>query len=210
MHAPQGLRFEPAIIVAFTSAQSPTVTHVRGSLLITVMQLLKEMGEWDSFLRQLSKEHHDTVHYSLAASWIDVTQFGACIDALDRVFVTEAQQAQLGQVLGTKIVHSLFGSLLSSIKPVGAESGIMLVMKHGERMYSRVYQGGGLIVTQVGPKDLHHELHGLPFASARCFQVMHAAFMRGMFLTLARMCVVRKAAARSGQPQAVALSISWV
>jgi hypothetical protein len=63
---------------------------------------------------------------------------------------------------------------------------------------------------KTGPKDVHHEVHGLPFAHSRYFRAAHMAFMRGMVTTMTKSCVVKPARTRIAHPDRFAISLSWV
>lgn len=210
MFSPHDLRFEPKIVGDFVGPEGATVTHVRGSLLIVFMQLLTDMGERPRFLRVLPTQYHEMVEYTLAASWVPASDFIAFFAALDETFADDEQLRRLGEQLGDRISKSLFGALLNSLRPAGSEEGIWLGVKHAERMWPRIYKGGGCTLTQVGPKDLLFEVHGLPFASSRCFQVLHAAFMRGLFLTMTKTCFVKPKPGRSRRAHAFTIQLSWV
>lgn len=204
------LRFEPKVVGDFVGPEGATVTHVRGSLLIAFMQLLTDVGERERFLTVLPTQYHELVEYTLAASWVSASDFIVFFAALDETFADDEQLRRLGERLGERISKSLFGALLASLRPAGTEEGMWLGMRHADRMWPRIYKGGGCTLTQVGPKDLLFEVHGIPFASSRSFQVLHAAFMRGMFLMLTKTCFAKPKLGRNRRENAFTIQLSWV
>ncbi|HEY6881407.1 MAG TPA: hypothetical protein VI299_25455 [Polyangiales bacterium] len=209
MTDPSRLRFTPKVIVNFTSPSGPTATQARAGLVIGMLDLLREMEQEQNFLAQVPEQLRDFLRSCVATTWIDAQDVRSVFHALDRTFPMAAGPARLGEALGNRLANSLFSALLSPFRAAGSD-GVLLAVKQADRMWARIYQGGGLVVTQTGPKDLHIEVFGLPFTDARTFQAIHGAFIRGMFLALVRTCVVRKATVRTGHMHACAIEVSWV
>jgi hypothetical protein len=206
---PSGLRYTSKVLVDFTSPAGPMMTQARAGLIIGMLELLREMGEEQNFLAEVSAQFRELLRYAVATTWVDGHEVQSMFEALDRTFVLANGPAKLGEALGAKLANSLFSALLSAFRPAGSE-GVLLAVRQADRMWARLYQGGGLVATQTGPKNLHVEVFGLPFSEARCFRIMHGAFIRGMFLTLVKTCLVRAAPTRTGRAGAYAIDISWV
>jgi hypothetical protein len=115
-----------------------------------------------------------------------------------------------GPALGGYILDNLFASVLRAARNAGAEAGAWMCLKHADRVWSRVYQGGGVSVIQAGPKDAIVEVHGLPFAESPTFRMMHTAFVRGIVMMVSRTCVAKVTRAREPRKGTLAIALSWV
>lgn len=204
------LRFEPKLLLEHVSSRGLKVTDVRGGLVLQSLKLLRDAGHYDAYASALPPEHRDTLLQALAASWVPAPALVAHFRVVDSLVPSDAQLARLGELLGTQIMDSLFASLIRTARSAGAEAGIWLALKQVDRIWNRMYQGGGVAVLQTGPKDAIFEVHGIPVASSRYFRLSHSAFVRAAILMVARVCVVKEVPARRPTPESLAISISWV
>jgi hypothetical protein len=204
------LRFEPIVLVDYMTAGSPLVTAVRGSLGVGVKKLLGDTGHYERYLALLPEENRDTAKFALAASWVPAEQAMMHCETVDALQLDDKEVQQMGQVLGGYILDSLFASVLRAARSAGADAGAWICLKHADRVWNRVYQGGGVSVIQAGPKDAVIEVHGLPFAASPAFRVMHCAFLRGIVMLVARTCVAKVTRAREARDGTLAVALSWV
>jgi hypothetical protein len=206
---PSKLGFAPKVLLDFTSPAGFVATHVRAGLVAGLLDLLRETKNDERFLALLPERLSSLVRHSMASTWIEAGDVEAMLDALDRTFELTSGPDKLGEALGERIANSMFSALLRTFRAAGSD-GVLLAVRQADRMWPRIYQGGGLVITQTGPKDLHLEIFGLSFARARTFRVIHGAFVRGMLLTLVRTCVVRSAPVRTMHAGAYAIEVRWV
>ena len=204
------LRFDPKLLLEHVSPRGPKVTDVRGGLVLQSLKLLRDVGLYDAYAEALPPEHRETLLEALAASWISAPALVAHFRVVDALVPSDAQLARLGELLGKQIMDSLFASLIRTARSAGAEAGIWLALKQVDRIWNRMYQGGGVAVLQTGPKDAIFEVHGVPVASSRYFRLSHGAFVRASVLMVARVCVVKEVPPRRASPDNLAISISWV
>ncbi len=204
------LRFEPIVHVDHMTPGQPTVVAVRGSLGVGIKKLLGTTGHYERYLELIPAELREPIRFSLAASWVPAAQAMAHCQAVDTLQLGEKEVREIGSVLGGYIVDNFFANVLRAARNAGADGGVWMCLKHGDRMWARVYQGGGLTVIQTGPKDAIVEVHGLPFAESPTFRVMHCAFLRGIVMMLARTCVAKVTRAREPRRGTLAVSLSWV
>lgn len=210
MLASTKLRFEPIVLVDYTTPGAPVVTATRGSLGVGVKKLLGATGHYDRYVELLPEEYREAAKFTLATSWVPAAQAVMHCQTVDALQLSEKEVQEIGQVLGGYILDNLFANVLRAARNAGAEAGAWMCLKHADRVWNRVYQGGGVSVIQTGPKDAIVEVHGLPFAESPCFRVMHCAFLRGIVMLVARTCVAKVARAREPRRGTLAVSLSWV
>jgi len=103
----------------------------------------------------------------------------------------------------------LFATLLRAARKSGAEFGIWTGLSQADRVWNRMYNGGGCKITQVGPKDALFEINGVPFATSRSYRLSHCGFLRGVIAMTARVCVV-KPIPRESRSDRYTVALSWV
>lgn len=85
MHYPPAPAWSEEVLCDHRSQGSPAVTHVRGTVLISSLQMLKQMGLYERYLENLAKTWRDEVLFAIALSWVPVVvadaHYAAC-DAL--------------------------------------------------------------------------------------------------------------------------------
>lgn len=198
------------MLVDYMTPGSPAVTAVRGSLGVGIKKLLSDTGHYERYLAALPEQNRDAAKYALAASWVPAAQAMAHCQTVDALQLSDKEVQEIGQVLGGYILDNLFASVLRAARNAGADAGAWMCLKHADRVWGRVYQGGGVSVIQAGPKDAIIEVHGLPFAESPAFRVMHCAFLRGIVMLVARACVAKVTRAREPRRGTIAVSLSWV
>lgn len=204
------LRYESKTIIDYMCPDRPRVTELRGSLVVGALRLLKDGDHFDRYLTTVAPERRETVDFSLASSWISCDLASAYFTSIDNLQLSDSQINKMGERLGAHILDSLFATMLRTARNAGAETGVWFFMKQLDRVWNRVYQGGGFTLLQTGPKDAVLEVHGLSFADSRCFRMMHGSFMRGMTMLMTRVCLVKPVRAREPRADRYAISISWV
>lgn len=209
MLAPHKLRFESKTLLNYVSPEGGQVNAVRGSLIVANHKLLKAAGHYERYLKALPTEHQDIAH-TLASSWAPAVHNEIHCQAIDAIGLTDEQLQQMGEMLGAHILDSLFATLLRSARSAGAENGIWLLMKQADRLFARIYQGGGCTVIQSGPKDALFEMHGIPFGRFNVYRALHCAFLRGVVMMVAKASVIKIVRPRDGKPDTVSASLSWV
>lgn len=206
----QKLRFESKVVLDYVSPQGAQVSAVRGSLMVANHKLLKAAGHFDRYLALLPKDHQDVASSTLAASWVPAEHNTIHCDTVDAMQLGEAELLRMGEMLGAHILDSLFATLLRTARNAGADAGVWLTLKQADRIFGRVYQGGGCSVVQTGPKDALFEIHGMPFANSAVFRMQHCAFLRGSLLLLTKTCIVKPTRSREPRKDTLAVAISWV
>jgi hypothetical protein len=206
----QKLRFEPIVLVDYITPGNPSVSAVRGSLGVGVKKLLGDTGHYERYLAMLPEANREAAKFALATSWVPARQAMVHCQTVDALGLSDKQVQEMGQVLGGYILDSLFASVLRAARSAGADAGAWICLKHADRVWNRVYQGGGISVIQAGPKDAIIEVHGLPFAESPAFRVMHCAFLRGIVMLVARTCVAKVTRAREPRRGTLAVALSWV
>jgi hypothetical protein len=210
MFQSQRLRYEPQVVVDYLSPHGPQVTDIRGMLIQSRLKLLKDAGYFEDYLARLHQSYQDSILNALASSWVPVETGIAHFNALDEMQLSDAQISHMAEPLGAGLFESLFATLVRAARNSGAEIGVWFGLKQSDRVFGRMYQGGGCKVSQIGPKDAIVEINGLPYANSRCFRVAHCGFLRGVFSVTTKACVCKVIPQAESRPDRLVVSLSWV
>lgn len=189
------------------SDAGPTVTHVRGTLIASSLQTLRELGHFARYEALLAREYHDSILFSLAMSWVPVEVATAHYQACDALALDRSQLASMGTIVSKRYADSFFGTILRTSRQAGLE-GPWLALRSLGRIWDRIYQGGAILVDRTGPKDAYLEKRGLPLAQIPYFRSAFAAWMVAIGELLVRKMHVRFIPARD--QRSFALAASWV
>jgi hypothetical protein len=210
MFSAQKLRFDSKVLLDYVSPEGAQVRAVRGSLVVANHKLLKAAGHFDQYLQMLPAEHKDIASSALASSWVSAEHNVMHCQTVDAMQLGEKELHRMGEMLASHLIDSLFATLLRSARSAGTEAGIWLFLKQADRVFARIYQGGGCRVVQTGPKDAVFEMNGMPFADSAVYRVLHLAFVRGAVMMIAKACVVKTVRTRDSLPTTLSVSLSWV
>lgn len=210
MFASARLNFDPTVLVDHVSPHGRVATDVRGMLIQSRLRKLREHGYYDDYIARLPDPHRETLVHALAASWVPVEASVAHFETLDSMMLSDAQIAHMSEPMGASFFESIFGGILRSIRNAGADAGAWIALKQADRVYGRMYQGGGVRVSQVGPKDALIEVSGLAFAHSRGFRVSHSAFVRGVVSLSTKSCFCRAQQPAGAPSDSFTLALSWV
>lgn len=210
MFAPESTRFEPQVVVDYTSPHGAVVSNVRAIVVQSAFAKLKEHGYYDDYMAEYPQDLALLTTQALASSWLPIEASIAHYATLEAIGLSDAQISRLGEESGAGLFDQLFATVVRAIRNAGGGAGIWFGFKQADRIMARIYNGGGCQVLQVGPKDAHYELRGLPAVSTRASRVTQAAFLRGVLSISTKVCVVKVVPASELRSDYIRLSISWV
>jgi hypothetical protein len=210
MFPSQRVGYEPQLIIDYLSPHGPTVTAVRAIMLQGALKQLQAAGHYDDFSARFPQSHAATLGEALASSWVPVDVYLSYLETLDSMPLSDAQISNVTERLGAELFDQLFATIVRAVRAAGAGAGIWFGFKQADRVLSRMFHGGTCKIFQVGPKDAHYEISGLPGADWRCSRLSHCSFFRGVLGITARTCVVKVVPAREPRPDRLTLAISWV
>jgi hypothetical protein len=191
------------------SEAGPTVTHVRGTLIASSLQTLKELGHFDRYREQVAREHYEAIAYAIAMSWLPVELAMAHYRACDALALSDVELARIGNSVSKRYADSFFGTMLRTSRKAGIE-GPWLALRSQGRIWDRVYQGGEISIYRTGPKDAYSEQRGLPLAEIPYFRHAYLAWFSALGELLVRKLHLRLVRPREPHPHTIAFAGSWV
>jgi hypothetical protein len=159
----------------------PLATRFRSTWLTSSLLAIRDRGRLDDYYAHLPKAHHEVVRNSVAGSWLPVEVAVAHYEACDTLHFTQLELVAIGRE-----VHShANASVLSMMVKLAASTGVTpwTAFSQMNRLWNRVWMGGGVGVYKIGPKEARMELVGWP--CARSIYIRHA--MRGVICGMLEM-----------------------
>lgn len=199
---------ERRVLLSHTSPGGPTAKHVRGSLIASSLQTLREVGLYDRYIALLHPTYRDEVLFALASSWLPLAVAEAHYQACEELDLDEARMAALGEAVSKRIMGTYLGTLVRTGRGIGPLSP-WLVLNQYHRVCERIVDGGTFIVTETGPKDAVVETRGLALFQFRYFRKAALGIFRGAALMFAKSCHVRELPG-ANKHDLLVVSLSWV
>lgn len=197
------------VLIDHFSAQSPTITHVRGIMMVNALANVRSVGMYEEYARLMPREYLEAVQQSVAMDWIPVAASLAHYEASDKLPLSDAQFASFGVRQAQRITETFLGGALRRARSLGIDT-VKQTIGQIDRLHERIYRGGGCSVIDVGPKDLVFEIHGFPFATTRSFKVAWVSYIEAIAQAFAKIAYVKLSRPREPHQHRLAITVSWV
>jgi hypothetical protein len=138
------------IILAFPPRVTP-VRNVRSTLLLAVRSSLQESGHYDAYCAAIAPAHRELILQTVAGVWVPIDAAMVHYGALDALRLSTETQMRLGGATFERIRGTLLGTMLRVANDAGVTPWTLLPQL--QRFWNRAFDGGGLQVVKVGPKE---------------------------------------------------------
>jgi hypothetical protein len=195
----------PEIVLPFPTTVAP-VRHARSTILLGSIAALRQAGHFERYSAALAPEHKSELLHAVAGTWIAVEVARSHYRACESLGLSPEEEVELGRVTFERTGDTMFGTVLRLAKGAGVTPWTLL--PHLQRFWQRGYDGGGLSVWRLGPKESRIELAQCSLSDARYFRNA----VRGLFGTVVQLFCTRAymqeiPAAR--KPGCMALRAQW-
>jgi len=196
------------LIIDHKSAAGPRVMQVRGTLLVSSLQALREFGYFERYLAKLPAGSRDAIVFCVANSWLPLelamTHYGAC-DAME---LSDRELENVGASVSQRIMGTFLGTLLRSGRSMGATPSPWIALRQYGRICDRLLEGGTHRVSEAGPKDAIVDTAGVPMFRFRYFRTATLGIMRGAAGVFAKTCFAKELP--NQDPERIQVSLRWV
>jgi hypothetical protein len=162
------VRVEDVLIAPPAIEKAGAVSHVRSTLVLSSVQSIKNHSLYEHYVKQLDPGMLETISAMIAGSWLPVETAMKHYRACDALGLSLSNEIALGYEVGSRIQSSLLGLLLKGAKGSGASPWTGL--GYLDRLWERVFSGGGVGLTKLGPKEARAVFVGLPLLSIPYFR----------------------------------------
>jgi len=181
------------------------VDHVRGTLINTSLQTLREMSLFDAYFQRLPQKEHERILSIVAGTWVPIDVALLHYRTCESLDVGPSTLAEIGNSVSKRFQ----GTFLSTVLRVAAGSGGVTPwtpLTQIQRLYDRVFQGGAVSVAKLGPKEARTDFIGNPLCSVGYYRGGLKAIIAATADLFSRKAIVREV--RSGETS-VSYRVSW-
>jgi hypothetical protein len=182
------------------------VAQFRSTMLTTSLKAIRDRGYEGRYLAVLPARYHDDVRACFAGMWLPIELGLAHYDACDALGLSAQEQLAIGKEVGLKIQGTFLGTMVKLAKAAGVTP--WLCLSQYQRLYDRLFVGGGVIVTRLGPKEARVEGLRLPLSRIPYFRTAFRGLNEAsceLFCTKAYVEEIKKLCT----PESIGLRISW-
>lgn len=197
------------VLLDHSSTHGAIMRNVRGSLIASSLQTLREQGHYERYLALLPAQFRDTVLYGVASSWLPLEAAEAHYQACDDLALDDTEIVAMGEAVSKRIMGTFLGTMLRTGRTVGATPTPWLVLCQYHRVCERILDGGKFMVIELGPKDAVVQTRGLPLFRSRYFRTATLGMFRGGVGVFAKSCYARELVDRSSR-DSLSVSLRWV
>jgi hypothetical protein len=166
---------ESEVILPFPAHIEP-VRAIRSTVIVGSFAVLRERGLFDAYAAALPPGERELLVNVVVGAWIPLNLVMVHYAACDSLALSPDAIAHMGRGVFDRISGTLLGTAVRMAKGAGVTP--WTVLPHLQRFWDRAYQGGGLSVTKLGPKEARGDV-----AHARlCESIYFRHALRGLLV----------------------------
>lgn len=123
------------------------------------MQSLRSRGLFERYSALLSHNYRDRVLNSVAGEWLSTEIALAHYSACDALRLTVEEQIGMGRDVSKRTHETFLGLVVKMARGFGVTPWV--VFPKINSLYMRIFRGGGIQITRLGPKDAKVQTVGL-------------------------------------------------
>ena len=194
-------------VLAFPSTLSP-VRRARSTIIIDSMNVIRASPHKDAYLALLPPAHRDELLAAVAGSWMPVTTALAHYHACDALHLPVDEQFRNGLRTFKGGGATVFGTIAKLARGLGASP--WTVLPHFQRFWERVYDGGGVSVVQLGPKEARIELVQFGLLESPYYRHALRGLVTGILESVCTKAYVVERPSPHGKRDSLTLRAQWV
>ena len=143
------------VVLDFPKPIQP-VRQVRSTVLLGSVQSIRDGGYFDAYVAALTPAHRESLLGVIAGMWMSIDVARAHYAACDALALPLESQLQLGRATFERTKGTLLGTTVRMAQHAGATP--WTIFPFFQRIWLRGYDGGGVRILKVGPKEAQVEL----------------------------------------------------
>jgi len=183
------------------------MTGVRSTILVSGLAALRERGLYDNWAAALDERTREAITTTIAGVWMPIDVVVRHYRACEGLGLSHDDAFAIGLSVGKRVQ----ATMLHLVRHVAQEIGVTpwTIGAQYDRIFSRMFEGGGFRMLKDGPKDAVIEMLQIPLAE---FGYFRSAFcgvnQAGMHLFAARSYV--RIIPGSVTDSSFAIRVQWV
>jgi hypothetical protein len=182
-------------------------TRFRSTWLTASVLALRDRGHFDAYVRALPEPYHARILQVDAQIWVPLEYAMVHYRACDLIGLENAEVETISEGV-TRHIH---GGSLSIVLRLARTTGVTpwVALQQLNRLWERVWEGGGCQVSKVGPKDAVVEVAGWPPSQFLYVQMGIPAICKAILQLFSRSVVARyDGVGRHGQTS-MRVHVAW-
>jgi hypothetical protein len=193
------------ILIPFPRAMT-TASQCKSTLLVSSIRTLQERGHYERYQAKLPRALRETVLEAIAGTWLPMDAAIGHYEACDSLGLTAHEQFEVGLDVGKRIQRSSLNTLVKLAAATGVTPWAGL--RSFQRLYERLFAGGGSQLVKLGPKDARVEVSNLPLARIPYFVHGYRGVIQGGLELFAKKAFVN-IVPKTSTPMNVAFHVAW-
>ena len=194
------------VFVSYQSPVGPRVTHCRGTLIVSSLEVLRRQGHFERYLPLLPRECRDELLATMPTSWLSISLARQHYQACHDLQLSAPALDAIADEVGNRIATTFLATFLRSTRTVGGTPWHSLKQAH--LLVPRVLQGGSVRIVKVGPKDARVETRGLSLLQVPYFARAFCTILKGAALMFTKSAYSRQLESKESDLHLALLS--WV
>jgi hypothetical protein len=180
---------------------------VKSTLLIASVAALKESGYFAAYYDRLDARYEAEVLDSVAGAWVSLNAALAHYRACDALALTSAEQMTVGRRTGNGLQRHL--THIAGMVSRNAGVAPWWWLEHFNRFWARTFDGGGIAVTKLGPKEAEVRYAGCALLESSYFRSALRGVATGLLASVTHRSFMSELPACAGHHE-VRYRFSWV
>ena len=144
------------------------VTEVRTLVVQSSLAELKAHGYYERYAKCIAPATREDLESRVAPGWIPVAMVVEHYQACENMSLSNEELSAMGQSVGERLQSA---TLVTPAKKSREEDfDLWQIEAQIHRMWQRLYRGGSVQVTKLGPKEKHLEQRGYPMNHFRYYR----------------------------------------
>lgn len=197
---------DAAIVLDFPPQCGP-VRHARSTIILGSIAALRDAGHFDRYRAALPAEHRDELVQAVAGVWIPVDIAMSHYRSCEALGLSPEAEAALGRATFARSGGTIFGTITRLAKGVGVTPWTLLPQL--QRFWDRGYDGGGIRVLKVGPKEARLDLVQCAMSEHRYYRNALRGLLQAVLQLFCTRSFVQEIANPRRPRHTVALRAQW-
>jgi hypothetical protein len=133
-----------------------TTRSIRSTLITSSLTSLRARGLFERYDALQTSAHRETILKCVAGEWLDLEVGRAHYEACDALGLSVEEQIAIGKDVSRRIHDTFLKLIVNMARSIGVTPWLLL--PKGNVMQSRLYVGGGIRVSKLGPNSARVEL----------------------------------------------------
>lgn len=192
--------------MSYQSPIGPRVTHCRGTLIVSSLEVLRRQGHFARYATLLPSESREELLATMPTSWLPISLAAQHYRACNDLGLSLPALDAIADEVGNRVASTFLATFLRSTRNVGGTPWHSL--KQADLLLPRVLQGGSMHIFKVGPKDARVETRGLSLLQIPYFSRAFCTILKGAALVFTKVAYSRQVGIV--EPETHRVLLSWV